>query len=110
MRKTVEFGELTFTKQLPLKSELVCDRCKKVIETYIAADDTITLREHSDSQKYWKVTTGHYDWDNDSCYSIEKRDFCSFECLTEDFLKYALLTNNDKYNGSQYYNIEVKYS
>lgn len=39
---------------------------------------------------YYHIITGHYDWENDSCDSIEARDACCDECLsrfTQEWLK-----------------------
>lgn len=39
---------------------------------------------------YYHIITGHYDWGNDSCESIEYRDACCDECLskfTQEWLK-----------------------
>lgn len=39
---------------------------------------------------YYHITTGHYDWGNDSCDSIEYTDACCDECLsrfTQEWLK-----------------------
>lgn len=35
-----------------------------------------------------KEITGHYDWGNDSCASIENLDVCSVECLNTVFDNY----------------------
>lgn len=39
---------------------------------------------------YYHITTGHHDWGNDSCESVESMDACSDECLsrfTQEWLK-----------------------
>lgn len=39
---------------------------------------------------YYRIKTGHYDWGNDSCDSIENKDACCDECLsrfTQEWLK-----------------------
>ena len=46
-----------------------CDVCERFIE----ADDDWASRER---RKYFKVMTGHRDWGNDSCDSIEHLDIC----------------------------------
>lgn len=50
-----------------------CDRCGKEILPK-------PYRDRDDSSKYYKVTTGHHDWGNDSCDSIEHRDICH-QCI-----------------------------
>ena len=40
--------------------------------------------------RYYHIRTGHYDWGNDSCESVESRDACCDECLsrfTQEWLK-----------------------
>lgn len=40
--------------------------------------------------EYYHIVTGHLDWGNDSCDSIEHKDACSEECLsrfTQEWLK-----------------------
>ena len=32
---------------------------------------------------YYHIKTGHYDWGNDSCESIESRDACCDGCLSK---------------------------
>jgi len=44
-----------------------CDSCNKKI---------------IDREKYFEVMTGHHDWGNDSCDSIEHLDICD-ECLNK---------------------------
>lgn len=39
---------------------------------------------------YFHIITGHHDWGNDSCDSVESRDACCDECLsrfTQEWLK-----------------------
>lgn len=39
---------------------------------------------------YYHIRTGHHDWGNDSCESVEYRDACCDECLsrfTQEWLK-----------------------
>lgn len=63
-------------------TKVVCDTCKKEIEA---------------NKFYYQVTTGHNDWGNDSLESIENKDICSDECLTEEFKKYIELESDTKY-------------
>lgn len=32
---------------------------------------------------YYRIVTGHYDWGNDSCESVETRDACCDGCLSK---------------------------
>lgn len=39
---------------------------------------------------YYRITTGHHDWGNDSCESVDSKDACCDECLsrfTQEWLK-----------------------
>lgn len=62
----------------------VCDVCGKEFNYYEEGFNK-TKRAH-----YYHIVTGHYDWGNDSCDSIESKDACSDECLsrfTQEWLK-----------------------
>lgn len=53
---------------------------------------------------YYHIATGHHDWGNDSCESVQSRDACSDECLsrfTQEWLK-----NEDVINSNTAY-IEI---
>ena len=52
---------------------VVCDVCNK--EVPYAGNFAYELC------RYYKIRTGHYDWGNDSCDSVEYRQVCSEECL-----------------------------
>lgn len=72
-----------------------CDICERLIP---AIKDPVTGRY---SNLYYTTTTGHYEWFNDSCDSIENHDICP-ECIDKfvgDYLK------STKYNSAY---IEVK--
>jgi len=53
---------------------------------------------------YYRITTGHYDWGNDSCDSVETLDVCSPACAIEFVSEYL----NERYDSrnSSYLNIE----
>jgi len=62
----------------------ICDICGKEFnyESKFGRGDKIA--------SYYHIRTGHYDWGNDSCESIEGRDACCDECLsrfTQEWLK-----------------------
>lgn len=57
-----------------------CDKCGKEISPYQFAGD---------ESKYYRVMTGHHEWGNDSCESIEYKDICP-ECIAkfvDEYLK-----------------------
>ena len=72
-----------------------CDICRKVIPVG---------RDVYDKCKYYDVKTGHHDWGNDSCESIEHHDICP-GCLVGFVTDYF---NNNEY-GSAYMNIHTEY-
>lgn len=51
--------------------------------------------------KYFEVTTGHHDWGNDSCDSIEHKDICP-DCIGKVSLDYLTSAS-----GTQYIEIET---
>ena len=51
----------------------ICDICGKTI--YKINDNKRTRYD-----EYWHLITGHNDWGNDSCESVETLDLCSKEC------------------------------
>lgn len=53
---------------------IVCDVCDK--ELQYAQTEFV-----SPVAVYYKITTGHHDWFNDSCDSINHKDACCDECL-----------------------------
>ena len=72
-----------------------CDICGTIIPT---------SQLGKDAPKYYEVTTGHYDWGNDSCESRIERDICP-DCIVSfvsDYLKKA--------TGSEYIDIETRYA
>lgn len=73
-----------------------CDICGKVIPVG---------RDVYDKCKYYDVKTGHHDWGNDSCESIEHHDICP-GCLVGFVTDYF---KNDEYYRS-YMEIETEYA
>ena len=60
-----------------------CDRCG----CQIPAELDLTTNRYSNP--YYQVTTGHHEWFNDSCDSIEHRDICPGCIVTvlEEYIK-----------------------
>lgn len=71
-----------------------CDICDKLITPAIYKKD---------SARYFEVTTGHNDWGNDSCESVEHLDICP-DCIAKFVAEYA--ANVD---GTEYLRLETKY-
>lgn len=55
---------------------------------------------------YYKLTTGHNNWGNDSIDSIENKDICSDECLKQEFDNYINISTH-KY-GTAYFEVEMR--
>lgn len=72
-----------------------CDICGKVIPVG---------KGRYDECEYYDVMTGHSDWGNDSCDSVEHRDVCP-DCLVGFVADYF---KNNEY-GSAYMNIDTEY-
>lgn len=58
--------------------EIVCRTRRKIEEVRCdICEGPIPLMTYGNKQcKYFRVMTGHRDWGNDSCESIEYRDIC----------------------------------
>ena len=78
--KIYEKKEVTITQETLIK--IVCDICG---------------REIDDDDYCFEVTTGHHDWGNDSCDSVEEKQICSDECLQREFIHYLCDPNDTKY-------------
>lgn len=73
-----------------------CDICGKRINT-----------SDEDSRRYFRVMSGHSDWGNDSCDSIEYRDVCP-ECLLK-LVKEYMLCDDHVWHSTNYINIDTEY-
>lgn len=96
--------EVTVTEKRVIGKQIYCDTCKKLIFDTKDIDTYHDPRRHL--TQYWEVTTGHYDWGNDSCDSVEIHQYCSKECLTKVFDQYLKRTE-DRIN-SEYFEIHNK--
>lgn len=56
--------------------------------------------------EYYSITTGHCDWGNDSCDSVETKQVCSVECAQKIVDEYFKRSWGDV--NSQYIEIEHK--
>lgn len=65
--------------------KITCDICGKVI---CAFDATPPKGSAGESAKYFVLTTGHHDWGNDSCDSIDHKDICSEDCVKTALIRY----------------------
>lgn len=87
IKREYEVRTHTVTEKVCVKETRHCDICNGVI-----------------NKGYWKLTTGHYDWGNDSIDSIEDFDVCSGDCLREKFDEYVSESWDD-YN-TMYFKVE----
>ena len=71
------------TEEVYVGETTYCDICKKEINT---------------NKGYWKLATGHLDWGNDSCESIEHFDVCSEACLMHEFSEYLVDSGSNNRN------------
>lgn len=76
--------------------ERVCDVCDKLILKKNENKTTYCIGKH------WRLTTGHNDWGNDSCDSVEVYDICSAECLEKQLQKYV------QREGTAYFDVECE--
>lgn len=84
--------EVTVTEKRVIGKQIYCDTCEKLIFDTQDIDTYNNPCRHR--TQYWEVTTGHYDWGNDSCDSVETQQYCSKECLTKAFKKYLKRTED----------------
>lgn len=75
------------------------DRKYEIKEHKVVEKTLVSERRYCDicskeiTGPFWHVTTGHNDWGNDSCESIESFDVCSVECLGKVFDNYCKESN-----------------
>ena len=80
-----------------VSEEFVCDVCGKRgnYKSSTCGYEKIT---------YYRITTGHCDWGNDSCDSVEHKDACCTDCLLKIFSEW--LNDGDvKCSDTAYINI-----
>lgn len=85
--------KMVVAKTEEIEIGIKCDVCKRAIEN---------------KQQYWRVTTGHHDWGNDSIESIEHIDVCSAQCMVSIVNDYINRSDRNSKNGrnSEYIDIE----
>ena len=89
VKREYETKTYTKTERVMTSEKRYCDICGREITDH-----------------HWHILTGHHDWGNDSCDSIETFDVCSEYCLYELFDNYTKESNNDM--NTQYIEIEHK--
>lgn len=101
--KTCDYIEKTKICKEPIVEYLYCDACNKLIyKRRIGERNGWT----GNTVSWYRVTTGHYDWGNDSCDSVENNDICA-ECLPTLLDAFTKETNGKQ--NTKYINIEHRY-
>ena len=102
--KETEYKIATVQKKTEYVTTYKCDRCGKVLFKHCGEDFRVHFQGiRTFSVSYYRVTTGHNDWGNDSVDSIEHKIYCP-SCLVHaysDFVDRA----SDGWN-TEYINIE----
>lgn len=80
MAKTIESLTIKKIEQLPATETCTCSICRKLIYKR-SLQNSDELPKNRNYFPYWSVTTGHYDWGNDSGDSIDRHEVCSVDCL-----------------------------
>lgn len=81
-----------------VQTSIVCDKCGKEI---ICRDEPERYGDWS-AQRYYNVTTGHFDWGSDSCESIKRFDICT-DCISTFVADYF---EKNKKSNTAYIEIE----
>ena len=80
-----ECKEVQTVRNVVVSKTLICDKCKKIIYKEFADSKTSIINKVLID--WYSVTTGHHDWGNDSCDSVECSDICS-GCISDIFSDY----------------------
>ena len=89
VKRTYETKTYTKTENVMTSEKRYCDICGREITGH-----------------HWRIRTGHYDWGNDSCDSIEYFDVCSVDCFRAVFEDYVKKSNNNM--NTEYFEVEHK--
>lgn len=89
-KREYEVKTHTVTERVCVKETTHCDVCDREINIH---------------KGYWTLTTGHHDWGNDSCESIEHFDICSDACLRKKFDEYVSDSDLNNHN-TMYFEVE----
>ena len=96
IKEITEYSVHIVTDEHKIGEECYCDRCDKLIYTD-KYENKPKIGLLYIQQPYFSVTTGHHDWGNDSCDSVDVRDICSEECLKAEFDDYLECEDDTKY-------------
>ena len=103
-----DYEEKTITKKIAVCETTICDGCQKILcrqygEEYKPNDTP--WRDYTQNVEFFRITTGHNDWGNDSCESIEHHTYCR-ECLAKPINAYLARTKVGK--DTEYIEVEHK--
>ena len=101
MEKEITREVYETVRKVHIMDDIYCDICKKRIGKLNGKN---YKQEQLFEQHYFRVVTGHHDWGNDSCDSLQAFDLCSEICLCDYFDNQYL--NDCKNSNTQYLNIE----
>jgi hypothetical protein len=87
VKKDYEIKTHTVTEKVCIKQTRFCDICNKEIPS---------------KKGYWRLTTQHHDWGNDSVESIEIFDICSKKCMDKKYDEYMKKSNETEYNTREF--------
>lgn len=99
--KRKHYEEFTRTERQLAEETCLCDVCKKIIYKRSFKPGDI---KSTKTFAFWRITTGHNDWGNDSPDSVETYDVCSTDCIRKKMEEYIDITCDGV--NSQYINIE----
>lgn len=100
IRKETKKVEKTVVVDETICEVLVCDVCGKEFALVCPKGETHKRFD------YFSLTTGHYDWGNDSVDSISHYDLCSEECVKKKLNEYFADCNH---YGTAYFNLEQEF-
>lgn len=98
----------TVQTKVVVSKTCTCDRCNKIIFHETMNTPHTHKYDYFKPIQYYKVTTGHNDWGNDSIDSVENLDICE-DCLDYFFMEYHEKMNKI-FNNSRYIEIEHEFT
>lgn len=99
----------TVEQEIVVSVTCTCDVCKKKIYEKRYNDQRILSGKYERTQ-FYKVSTGHNDWGNDSVDSIENYTICSPECLDSIMKEYYYRSFESGFTNTEWINIDHDYT
>lgn len=106
--REIEYKITTVEQKEPYIITCKCDRCNKVISKVYGERFTPRnmFKAYPIKAVWYSVRTGHNDWGNDSCDSIENKTICPI-CLVNEYSDYV--DRASKGMNTEYIDIEHNY-